>query len=74
MLGTNADEGTIFAPAMLLIVPNVTLPFSNTDIVKIIAHCLVRAPSLVEFVGHRVLCFPPALACSKPSTNQSSAY
>ena len=41
MLGTNADEGTIFAPALALVVPNVTLPYSDNDIVLMIKHCYV---------------------------------
>ena len=41
MLGTNANEGSIFTPMMLFIVKGIKFPLSDDDIVLILHHCLV---------------------------------
>lgn len=40
MLGTNKDDGSIFAPALYFIVPNVSLPLTDTGIGRMILHVL----------------------------------
>ena len=49
MLGTNANEGSIFVPMFLLIVKGITPPFSDKDLAIIIEHCLVCACAAVSF-------------------------
>lgn len=43
MLGTNANEGSIFTPMMLVIVKGIKIPLSDNDIVLILQHCLVSS-------------------------------
>jgi len=46
--GTNADEGSIFVPAMPLIVPGVTFPFSEKDLYLTLLHFFDNDAELVD--------------------------
>ena len=46
MLGTNANEGSIFTPMMLVIVKGIKIPLSDNDIVLILQHCLVSSAAV----------------------------
>eukprot|EP01099_Mayorella_cantabrigiensis_P008834 TRINITY_DN873_c0_g1_i1.p1 TRINITY_DN873_c0_g1~~TRINITY_DN873_c0_g1_i1.p1 ORF type:complete len:563 (-),score=121.50 TRINITY_DN873_c0_g1_i1:28-1668(-) len=48
--GTNADEGSIFVPAMPLIVPGVTFPFQEKDLFLTLMHFFDNDTQLVDSI------------------------
>jgi carboxylesterase type B len=61
MLGTNANEGSIFIPAMPIVVPGTSFPPSDADIPKIVEHALdMYNSSLVDNITAIVMAsYPP---------------
>ncbi|RYY36254.1 hypothetical protein EON62_01880 [archaeon] len=65
IVGTNANEGTIFIPLFPLVVPGTSFPPSEADIPKMVEHALdMYPPAMVDNYTNWALSAYPASAFS----------